>query len=341
MASLALTKEEGWGLAISVAGHLGLLAVLLLRPSPGEVVVPPQRVEVTLSEDVGLTSTAPDQAPPAQSVAPTIGDAQPEPAIAEPEPPPVPEVVEQPRPEPVRRPAPAPKAEPRPEPRPVPKPTPRPTPKPTAQPVPKQTPRPAPPKAPPKAAPKATPAPKAAPKSAPPKVAPKTSAIDSLTRNSQPATKSARPAPAAKAAPKSATPGGSRIGSDFLDGQASRDSGSSTSQAAATIGPRVQASLSSAISRQLKPHWKPPQGADADQLVTILAWSLNEDGTLSGTPRVVRQSGINDTNRAQAARHAEQAIRAVQAAAPFDLPSQYYSGWRRVSSFGFDIRLSQ
>lgn len=325
---MALTKEEGWGLAISVAGHLGLLAILLLRPSPGDVVMPPERVEVTLSEDVGLTSTAPQREPPAQSVAPAIGDAPPELSVSEPEPAPAPEVVERPRPEPVRRPAPAPKAEPRPEPRPAPKPTPRATPKPAPRPAPKQTPNPA---------PKAAPAPKAP--------APKSSAIDNMTRSSsparQPATKSARPAPATKAAPKAANPGGSRIGSDFLEGQASSKAGSSTSQAAATIGPRVQASLSSAISRQLKPHWKPPQGADADQLVTILAWNLNEDGTLSGTPRVVRQTGINDANRTQAARHAEQAIRAVQAAAPFDLPSQYYSGWRRVSSFGFDIRLSQ
>jgi hypothetical protein len=56
---------------------------------------------------------------------------------------------------------------------------------------------------------------------------------------------------------------------------------------------------------------------------------------------VVRQLGITDTNRAQADRHAEQAIRAVRLAAPFDLPEEYYDAWKRVSAFRFDKRLSQ
>jgi len=75
--------------------------------------------------------------------------------------------------------------------------------------------------------------------------------------------------------------------------------------------------------------------------VTILSWNLNRDGTLAGRPTVVRQEGINDANRAQAGRHAEQAIRAVQLAAPFDLPEEYYDAWKRVASFRFDRKLSQ
>jgi hypothetical protein len=50
---------------------------------------------------------------------------------------------------------------------------------------------------------------------------------------------------------------------------------------------------------------------------------------------------VTDTNRAQASRHVEQAIRAVQLAAPFALPPQYYDAWKRVSQFKFDRRLSQ
>ena len=73
----------------------------------------------------------------------------------------------------------------------------------------------------------------------------------------------------------------------------------------------------------------------------MLTWNLNKDGSLAGTPRVVRQTGVNDTNQAQASRHAEQAIRAVQLAAPFDLPEEYYEGWKRIASFNFDRRLSQ
>ena len=103
----------------------------------------------------------------------------------------------------------------------------------------------------------------------------------------------------------------------------------------------MAASLVSGIARQIKPHWTAPQGVDADKLVTVLSWSLNPDGSLAGRPQVVQQLGITDTNRAQAQRHAEQAIRAVQLAAPFNLPAPYYAKWKRVASFRFDRKLSQ
>jgi hypothetical protein len=102
----------------------------------------------------------------------------------------------------------------------------------------------------------------------------------------------------------------------------------------------VVAALGSAVARQIKPHWTAPQGADADKLVTVISWSLNPDGSLAGRPDVVQQLGVNDANRAQAQRHAEQAIRAVQLAAPFDLPAPYYAKWKRAS-FRFDRKLSQ
>ncbi len=258
MASSALTREEGIGLAVSVAGHVALLAVLVLRPPSGDVVVPPERIEVTLSDEVGLTSTSPEPFEDAMpDVAPVIGEArqpeqqQPDPAVRAEEKEIAPE-----------RPQPAPRAAPRPVPRPSPQ------------------------------------------------------------RNER--------------------VGASRIGSNFLEGvQGAQSTGSSSSPRAAEVGPRVRSALSGAITRQLKPHWIAPQGVDAEQLVTILAWDLNEDGSLSGSPRVVRQLGINDANRAQAARHAEQAVRAVQLAAPFNLPPEYYDSWKRVSAFRFDKRLSQ
>ena len=135
--------------------------------------------------------------------------------------------------------------------------------------------------------------------------------------------------------------GASRVGSDFLKGVGGETRGTSPNAPAARAGPQVAASLSQAISRQLKPHWSAPQGVDADQLVTVLSFDLNEDGSLAGRPRVVGQSGVTDANRAQKARHAEQAIRSVQLAAPFDLPAKYYSLWKHVASFRFDRRLSQ
>jgi outer membrane biosynthesis protein TonB len=301
MASATLRREEGLGLAVAVAAHVGLLAVLLLRPESGDIVTPPERIEVTISDEVGLTSTSPTPyAQPAPDVAPTLGEAAPMavPDFAEPLPVP-PEPVARPEP----RPAPAPPADERPRRRPE-----------ASRNETRPAPRPAPPAPKPPAPPKAERREAARP--SPPKAAPK-----------------ADPKPATKS-------GGSRLGADFLEGvQGGQSTNRSTSQAAAEIGPAVRSSLASAISRQLKPHWQAPQGPEAEELVTILSFSLNRDGSLAGSPRVVRQLGVTDVNAAQKDRHAEQAIRAVQLAAPFNLPEEYYDAWKRVSSFRFDKRL--
>ena len=135
--------------------------------------------------------------------------------------------------------------------------------------------------------------------------------------------------------------GGSRIGADFLKGAGATTTGKSPKAGAATAGPAVRAALAGAISRQLKPHWRVPQGVDTDQLVTILSFDLNRDGTLAGTPRLIRQEGISDSNRPQAARHLEQAIRAVQLSAPFPLPAEYYDAWKHLTNVRFDRNLSQ
>ena len=108
---------------------------------------------------------------------------------------------------------------------------------------------------------------------------------------------------------------------------------------AAQFGPAEQASLSQAINRQLKPHWSAPSGVDAEKLITVLRWELNPDGSLKGRPEMVSQSGITASNRPQAALHAERAIRAVQLAAPFDLPEEFYDKWKRIREWRFDRRL--
>lgn len=281
MAVSALNREESFGLVIALAAHVALGVLLALRPPSAPTIPPPERMTVTLSEDVGLTSTAPSVADPAPDEAPELGEAAPEPA-----------------------PLPAPKPEPKVQPKPaVTKPKPAPTV--AARPLPQPT--------------------KAA---TPPKPAPKG------------ATSTARAPNAAATQPAKA--GGSRIGNDFLKGV----SGASGKQAttappAATVGPAVRSALAGAISRQLKPKWSAPQGIDAELLVTVLSWDLNPDGTLAGSPRVVRQDGITAANRAQAQRHAEQAIRAVRLAAPFNLPPEFYPAWKRVSDFRFDRKLSQ
>ncbi|MDG5746747.1 energy transducer TonB [Qipengyuania sp. XHP0207] len=136
--------------------------------------------------------------------------------------------------------------------------------------------------------------------------------------------------------------GGSRLGDNFLDGAGSSTTTSETRVPASQIGASAKASLVQAIARRIKPRWEPPSGPEVEKITTFLRFRLNPDGSLAGRPEMVRQTGVNDTNRAQASRHAEQAIRAVQLAAPFDdLPEQYYEAWKLVGPFGFDWRLSQ
>lgn len=308
MASRAIPREEVAGLALAVALHAGLLALLVLKPASAPQVAPPERISVTLSEDVALTSTSPEpQAEAAPPAAPKIAAmAEPEPA---PEPEPVPAPAPQPKPQPRIKPEPVamPVAKPLPAPRPVPRVTPRPLPRVTPMPAPRAVVRPQPvtvPRAAPRVA--ASPAPRTAPRLA------------------------SKPAAA------------SRISNDFLKGiPAAQASGAARNPPAAAIGPAVRSALLGAVSRKLKPRWVAPQGAEADRLVTFVTWQLNRDGSLGGTPRVVRQEGITDANRAQAARHAEQAVRAIQLAAPFDLPEEYYDAWKRIVEFRFDRKLSQ
>ncbi|MDE1467716.1 energy transducer TonB [Aurantiacibacter sp. D1-12] len=151
---------------------------------------------------------------------------------------------------------------------------------------------------------------------------------------SRPTTRSApTPAPTPTATQR---PQGSRLNDNFLEGTSTADG--NRGSPAATFGPRERAALASAITRQLRPHWSAPSGVDVDQLVSVVSWRLNRDGSLSGRPRCVTQRGINDSNRPQASLHCERAIRAVQLAAPFNLPDQFYSRWDDLE-WDFDRRL--
>jgi len=314
MAVAALRSEERIGLAVAIAAHVGLVALLLLHPLAAPVVMPPDRIEVTISNQVARKSTSPEpNAQAAPDVAPELGEpAPPEPAAAPPRPEPSPE----PAPEPPR-----PRVKPEP-PKPQPKPVPRPVPKP----------RPAP-----------KPAPHAEPRKPAPRPHPRPSAAPARPSNLQPP-----PLPGMRGSQTAPTkpvtqPGGTRIGADFLKGiSGAQSQGQAHNPPAQTVGPEVKASLLGAISRAIRPHWQGqvPQGVDSEKLVTVLRWTLNRDGSLAGRPEVVRQEGITPANRPQAARHAEMAIRAVELAAPFDLPDQYYDTWKRVT-IRFDKRLSQ
>ncbi|MBT2132789.1 hypothetical protein KK137_00450 [Croceibacterium sp. LX-88] len=296
-----LSREERIGLGIAAVAHIALVAGLYYNVQDDPTPLPiPERMTVSLADQVSLESTAPDAVPEVQAaVAPVLA---PEPApVVEP----VQEPVVAPQPKPTARPVPPP-----PTPRPTARPTPKPAPTPTARPSPRPT-----------SSARPTPAPSARPAPAP----------------------SARPSAAPSARPTTAPTqanrgGGSRLGSDFLAGAGASQSGATRGTQAAAFGAAEQASLQQAINRQLGPNWSAPQGLDAEKLVTVLVWELNEDGSLKGRPQLVRQTGITDSNRPQAALHAERAIKAVQLAAPFDLPKEFYSKWKRLT-WTFDRRL--
>ncbi|MEO0906641.1 MAG: energy transducer TonB [Pseudomonadota bacterium] len=132
---------------------------------------------------------------------------------------------------------------------------------------------------------------------------------------------------------------GSRIGDNFLEGQGSSTTSDNATAPAANFGRRERAALASAITRQLRPHWNAPSGVEAELLVSIVSWQLNPDGTLKGRPTCRTQPGsITAGNRPQASLHCERAIRAVQLAAPFNLPEQFYSRWDDLE-WQFDRRL--
>lgn len=184
----------------------------------------------------------------------------------------------------------------------------------------------------------------AAPRTAPPPPPPP-SQSRSTTRTRPPPPRPDRssrrdPNPGGAAVPQR-RPSGSRIGDSFLEGQGSSTRTDETRLPASEIGRSAQASIIQSIVRQLRPHWNAPEGVDADQLWTELAFDLNEDGSLKGRPRVIRQGGETDSNRPQKALHAERAIRAVQLAAPFDLPDEYYNAWKTIRGARFDRNLSR
>ena len=265
-----LSREDRLGLGIALAAHVALAAVFIVRDDTPATFDIPERMVVSLADEVSLESTAPDpSAEPAASFAPELA---PEPVPPAPEPVPTPPVREV-------TPAPTPPPRPRAAAQPKPRPTPAPTPKPAARPAPTPAPTPAPPRE---------------------------------------------------------RAGASRIGADFLEGRSDSEGRGGTP--ADSFGPKEAAALNSAISRQLKPHWSAPSGADADQLVTMVRFRLNRDGSLSGTPDCVSQSGVTPSNEPQKQLHCDRAVRAVRLAAPFKLPDQFYDQWKLVNS-RFDRRL--
>lgn len=174
----------------------------------------------------------------------------------------------------------------------------------------------------------AKPAPTPKPAPPPPPAAPKPRASTRETPTPTPTPAPARPS-RQDAPPQRA----SRLGNDFLKGieaeTASSRTAPNTTGSNAKLSPVAARALNAEITRQIKPHWRPPSGADAEKIVTLLSVRLDPDGRIEGRIEVIGQEGITPSNRAQADLHAERAVQAVMRAAPFkNLPPEFYEHWR-------------
>lgn len=81
-----------------------------------------------------------------------------------------------------------------------------------------------------------------------------------------------------------------------------------------------------ALRAQLMACWNPPVGvADAKDLIVVVRFALNRDGSVAGEPMVINHDA-NGLFRVAA----ESATRAVRRCQPFRLPAAKYEAWRDV-----------
>lgn len=140
-------------------------------------------------------------------------------------------------------------------------------------------------------------------------------------------------APAAKpTAPRTTRPTGRLDGLvDGLSPNASTKSPSKGAPAAATSA-EVRKSIDVSIKSAIAPRWNSctVSGFEVAQLKTVVRFRLTQSGGLAGFTSV-STSGQNDSNKSQVQRHQECAKRAIELAAPFDLPADSYEYWQNYT----------
>lgn len=174
--------------------------------------------------------------------------------------------------------------------------------------------------------------PDAVPLPAPPKPAEAARAAPTAAPKQTAAKAQPKGRPKAPPAPAPAAPAkGARLGPDFLKGLTETATVSRSQEPAAPkVGARVQAALASELKRQLKPHWRPPSGAEIEKLRVVIVATLAPDGSIVGEPRVIGPTGVTASNSAQANLFVERAVAAVRRAAPYQLPKDHYAAWRTI-----------
>ena len=101
---------------------------------------------------------------------------------------------------------------------------------------------------------------------------------------------------------------------------------------AAQTAAEVRKSIDVSIKGAVASRWNSCRvsGVDVDALKTTVKFRLTQSGGLDGVTSVVT-TGQNDSNQFQVARHQECARRAIELAAPFDLPAENYDFWRNYT----------
>ncbi len=182
--------------------------------------------------------------------------------------------------------------------------------------------------------PEPAPAPRPTPRAErqPPRPTPR---AESDRRPPRPAAVSTPPRPARPARPTPARPPvGDPLG-DIAESvtrtpvrPATPAAGVPAAQTAAQITRSIRTSINAEVARP----WNACRvtGADVDQLKTTVRFRLAESGALANIGSVTT-TGVTDSNRPQVARFEECARRAIQLAAPFNLPSENYSYWENYT----------
>lgn len=134
------------------------------------------------------------------------------------------------------------------------------------------------------------------------------------------------PTPAPSAA-KAKRPTGNLKG--LLDGIGKDPSPSKSNAAPAQSVGEIKRSISVSINAEVRGPWNrcSVSGIDVDELKTTIVFRLSKSGALAGFDRV-STSGETPSNATQIARFEECAKRAIQLAAPFDLPAENYDYWK-------------
>ena len=168
----------------------------------------------------------------------------------------------------------------------------------------------------------------AEPTEAPPAIRP--TPVPSIT----PAQAKPQPTKPAKPAPRV-----SRIGDDFLKGIAdSRASAEPAKPAAATFDAKAKADVGRLFQRLVQPcaDSQVNPGEGANRIRVTLNLRLRPNGTLAGTPQIVRVSGVDDDNVRFEERVKDLAVAVYRECSPFrGLPPELYKtpdgGWSNIN----------